>query len=274
LKAAFVQQNPPRAYNQQWNLTVQRQLTTNTILTLGYVGSHGVHIPLGVDDIDLVPPQYLKTAPDGHLAIPAGSPRINPAWGRIPATFWNDVSHYNGMIVDFDKRLSGGSWSKSIDFGSTTFSSTETYNGSENPYPFITSLNRGPSDYDVRHNGVIHFTWNIPGASNVQRVSKDILAGWQLGGIFSARTGPPFGVSLTADTVGTGNKRQRMNAAQRPDFNPLPGCSTKTINPGNLTNYIKTQCFSVPKAGEIGNLGRNTLRAPGFQTFDPSLSKT
>jgi hypothetical protein len=122
LKAAFVQQNPSRAYNQQWNLTIQRQLSANTILTVGYVGSHGVHEPPGVDDIDLVPPQYLTAAPDGHLSIPAGSPRINPAWGRIPATFWNDVSSYNGGIVDFTRRLSGGlefggayTYAKSID---------------------------------------------------------------------------------------------------------------------------------------------------------------
>jgi hypothetical protein len=64
-----------------------------------------------------------------------------------------------------------------------------------------------------------------------------------------------------------------LNAAQRPDLNPLPGGSTNAVNPRNTTNYINSQCFFIPQAGEIGNLGRNTLRAPGFQTFDPSLSK-
>jgi hypothetical protein len=281
LKAAYLEPNPPRAYNQQWNLTIQRQLSENLVLTLGYVGSHAVHIPLGVDDIDLVPPQYLRTAPDGHLSFPAGSPRINPNWSRIPATFWNDFSAYNGMVVDFTKRLSHGlffggayTWSKTIDQGSTTFSTTELNNSTENPYPFLPSLNRGPSDYDVRSNGVLHFTWNIPSSSSFNGVAKGILAGWQLGGIFSTHTGAPFTVSLTSDTAGTGNKRQRLNAGQRPDFNPLPGCSTNAINPGNPSNYIKKECFSVPATGELGNLGRGTLRQPGFQEFDPSLFKT
>jgi hypothetical protein len=281
LKAAYLQPNPPRAYNQQWNLTIQRQLSESLVFTLGYVGSHAVHIPLGVDDIDLVPPQYLKTDPDGHLAFPAGSPRINPNWGRIPATFWNDFSSYNGMVVDFTKRLSHGlffggayTWAKTIDEGSTTFSTTELNNSTENPYPFLPSMNRGPSDYDIRSNAVVHFTWNIPSSSSFAGISKAVLSGWQMGGIFSAHTGAPFTVSLTSDTAGTGNKRQRLNAAQRPNFNPLPGCSTNAINPGNPSHYIKTECFSVPVAGELGNLGRGTLRQPGFQEFDPSLSKT
>jgi hypothetical protein len=185
------------------------------------------------------------------------------------------------MVVDFTKRLSHGlffggayTWAKTIDEGSTTFSTTELNNSTENPYPFLPSLNRGPSDYDIRSNAVVHFTWNIPSSSSFAGISKAVLSGWQMGGIFSAHTGAPFTVSLTSDTAGTGNKRQRLNAAQRPNFNPLPGCSTNAINPGNPSHYIKTECFSVPVAGELGNLGRGTLRQPGFQEFDPSLSKT
>ena len=95
-----------------------------------------------------------------------------------------------------------------------------------------------------------------------------------MAGIFSVHTGPPFTVSLQGDRAGTGNKRQRQNGAQRPDFNPLPGCSVNAINPGNPSNYIKTECFSFPAAGEIGNLGRGTLRQPGLEELDPSLFKT
>jgi hypothetical protein len=281
LRASYVQPNPPRAYNQQWNLTIQRQITANSVVTLGYVGAHAVHIPRGIDDLDLVPPSFLTTAPDGHLAFPAKSPRINPNWGRMPSTLWDDVSSYNGMVVDFSKRLSRGlffsgayTWSKTIDLGSSTFSTNESSNGTESPYPFIASLNRGPSDYDVRHTGVVNFTWTIATPGSLAGVSKQLLAGWQLGGIFSAHTGPPFTLTLTSDVAGTGNGRQRQNGGQRPNFNPQPGCSTNAINAGDTLNYIKTQCFSVPAAGEIGNLGRGTLRQPAFQEFDPSLFKT
>jgi hypothetical protein len=280
LRASYVQPNPPRAYNQQWNLTIQRQLTTNGALTVGYIGSHGVHIPQGIDDFDLVPPTFLTKTADGHLAFPAGSPRINPNWGRIPSTVWSNVASYNALVVDFSKRMSHGlffsgayTWSKNIDLGSSSFSSNETSNGTENPYPFISSLNKGPSDYDIAHNFVINFTWDLPTSSSFKGVSKAVLEGWSLGGIFSAHTGPPFTVSVQTDVAGTGNKRQRQNGAQRPDFNPLPGCSVNATNPGNPYNYIKTQCFSPPAAGTIGNLGRGTLRGPGLEEFDPSLFK-
>ena len=60
------------------------------------------------------------------------------------------------MVIDFSKRLSRGlflsgayTWSKNIDQGSTTFSSNETNNGAENPYPFIPRLNRGA--FRLRH---------------------------------------------------------------------------------------------------------------------------
>jgi hypothetical protein len=63
------------------------------------------------------------------------------------------------------------------------------------------------------------------------------------------------------------------SGGQRPDFNPSPGCSVNAIDPGNPSNYIKTQCFAFPAPGILGNLGRNTLRGPGLQEFDFSLFK-
>ena len=63
------------------------------------------------------------------------------------------------------------------------------------------------------------------------------------------------------------------SGGQRPDYNPAPGCSPNAVNPGNPLNYIKLQCFSFPALGELGNLGRNTLRGPRLEDFDISLFK-
>ena len=130
------------------------------------------------------------------------------------------------------------------------------------------------ADFDIAHNFVYSFTWAIPTPQSFTGVSRALLAGWGLGGILTAHTGAPFSVTLQTDRANTGNRTAGgTGGGQRPDFNPLPGCSTNAINPGNSTNYIKTQCFSFPAAGELGNLGRNTLRGPGLQEFDPSLFK-
>ena len=282
LRASFVEQNPHRAYNQEWNLTIQRQLTANLALTLGYVGAHGVHLPRSIEDADEVP-FSLVTFANGHLLFPqtGAIQRINPNFSRIATTLWDDSSSYHSLVVNVDKRFSKGfrlgaayTWSKSIDFGSNTFSDNEAINTSGNPYAFFIPIQRGPSDFDITHKVVVNYTWDIPTPHSLSGVAHAALAGWELGGIFTGQTGPPFTVTLSTDRARTGDSRVRSTSGgQRPDFNNIPGCTSNAINPGNPDNYIKLQCFTVPAVGALGNLGRNTLRGPGLQDLDFSLFK-
>jgi len=90
----------------------------------------------------------------------------------------------------------------------------------------------------------------------------------------TARSGAPFSVTIQTDRARTGDSRTRSTSGgQRPDFNAAPGCNPNAINPGNPSNYIKTECFAWPALGQLGNLGRNTLRGPGLQEDDFSLFK-
>jgi hypothetical protein len=121
---------------------------------------------------------------------------------------------------------------------------------------------------------VLNGTWTIPVAESFHGASRAILAGWELGGIFTLHSGVPFTVKLTSDEAFTGNSRVNSSAGgQRPDFKPGPGCSTNPTNPGQPSNYINLNCFAFPAPGVLGNLGRNTLRGPGFEDFDFSLFK-
>jgi len=91
-RETFVEPDPPRAYNMQWNFTIQRQLASDVVATLGYVGSRANHLPRSLEDIDQVPLSLVTVAPDGHLLFPktgtiqksipptAGSP---PLFGTI-----------------------------------------------------------------------------------------------------------------------------------------------------------------------------------------------
>ena len=282
-RQTYLESNPPRAYNMQWNLTIQRQLASNIAVTAGYVGSRSNHLPRSVEDIDQVPLSLVTTAPDGHLQFPKTGTiqRINPAYSRIAATLWDDHATYHGLVLNLNKRFSRGlflnaayTWSKSIDLGSNTFSDNESTNTSGSPYAFLPSLQKGVSDFDVAHNFVVNYSWSIPTPVSFSGVSRAVLAGWELGGVFSARTGAPFSVTIQTDRARTGDSRVRSSSGgQRPDFNPLPGCSVNAINPGNPSNYIRTECFSWPALGELGNLGRNTLRGPGLENYDFSLFK-
>jgi hypothetical protein len=282
-RETYVEQNPPRAYNMQWNFTVQRQLASNIALTVGYVGSRGNHLPRSIEDIDQVPLSLVTVAPDGHLQFPKTGtiPRINPTYSRIAATVWDDYSTYHSLVANVEKRFSRGfffnagySWSKSIDLGSNTFSDNEETNTSGTPYAFQPKLQRGISDFDVTHNFVLNYSWAIPTPASFNGFRRTALGGWELGGIFTARSGAPFSVTIQTDRARTGDSRTRSTSGgQRPDYNAAPGCNPNAINPGNPSNYIKTECFSWPALGQLGNLGRNTLRGPGLQEDDFSLFK-
>ena len=295
-RVAYIEANPHRAYNDQWNFTIQRQLTASTALTVGYVGSHAVHVPLGIEDMDQVPLSQVTFSPTGQPMFPIpldpntnppptlkqqvkAIQRINPNFSRIVGTLWRDYSKYNGLLVNVSKRLSHGfaiqgayTWSKSLDQGSATFSDNEYLNTAGPSYAFLPNLQNGVSDFNITHNFTLNGTWNIPVSEGLHGAPRAILSGWEVGSIFSAHTGVPFTVKINQDLGLTGNSRVNSSAGgQRPDFNPGPGCTTNPVNPGNPTNYINYNCFSLPAVGTLGDLGRNTLRGPGFVDFDFSL---
>jgi Carboxypeptidase regulatory-like domain/TonB-dependent Receptor Plug Domain len=287
-EVVYVQQNPPRAYNQAWNLTVEHQLTSDTALMVGYVGSHSVHVPLNIDDMDQVPLSLVTFAPNGQLLfpIPAGGKssnikRINPNYGRIEGMVWTDYSIYHGLLTNISKRMAHGfalqgtyTWSKSMDEGSSTFSDNEYDNTVGPSYAFDLKLQKGVSDYNITNNLILNGQWNIPVSSSFRGAAQRVLGGWQLGGIMQYHSGEPFSVRLTSDQAFTGNSRTHSSAGgQRPNFNPAPGCTTNAINPGQPSNYINTSCFSFPAPGVLGNLGRNTLRGPKYVDLDSSLFK-
>jgi hypothetical protein len=290
-RVAYVEANPHRSYNNQWNLSIQRQLTPDTALTVSYVGSHAVHVPVGIEDIDQIPLSKVTFA-NGEIMfpIPPGATlkqqiknnlpnRINPNFGRIVATLWRDYSKYNGLLVNLNKRFSHGfalqgsyTYSKSLDQSSATFSDNEYLNTAGSPYAFIPNLQNGVSDFDLKHNFVLNGTWNIPVSQSFSGKTKALLGGWELGSIFTAHSGVPFTVKETQDQAFTGNSRVNSSAGGlRPNFNPGPGCTTNPTNPGQPNNYINLNCFSLPAPGVLGNLGRNTLRGPGFDDVDLSL---
>jgi hypothetical protein len=182
--------------------------------------------------------------------------------------------------VDVNRRFSRGlffktayTWSKSMDGGSNTFSDNESTNTSGSAYAFFPELQRGVSDFDLAHRLVVSYSWSIPAPASLTGASKALLDGWELGGIFTVQSGPPFTVTIQTDQARTGDSRVRSTSGgQRPNYNPAPGCSVNATNPGDL-NYIRTECFTFPALGQLGNLGRNTLRGPGLQEADASLVK-
>ena len=295
LTSSYVEQNPHRNYIMAWNLNVQRQLSQNTTVMLGYVGNHGVHMLDRTDDADVVLP--VATTPEGFLfPFPAGSgTRLNPAVGAISAEAWGGDSEYDALEAQVTKNMSHGfqvqgsyTWGKGIDTGSASVLGDPFTNSISSLFFFCKSCRRGLSDYNIAQTLVVNYLWSVPTPKRFGNIGSQVLGGWELGGIITAETGVPITPLIGGDPLGLSS----TDPYDFPDRLTGPGCGGNPVNPGNVGNYIKLNCFAVPMATSAiaaqctpfsavpgscsnlaGNAGRNSVIGPGLVNFDFSLFK-
>ena len=251
----------------RYSFTLHRELPGQTVVSAGYTGAHGWHQIRLLDEWNSRVPQIL---PDGRKFFAPNVPRKNPAIGNIRIRFPDNNNFYNSMLLSLNKRFSGGlqfqasyTFSKNISEDDLEVSGgTESENAAIGQDPDDHLESRALSNLDIRHNLVFNYTYDLP----LGRGNR--LGGWQIGGIASFSTGNPFSAGLGFD-----NARQIVRSAgggQRPDL--LPGASNNPIL-GGPDKYFDPLVFTLPEAGFLGNLGRNTLTGPGVANFDFSLTK-
>ena len=275
LKYQYIDSHPTRNYVMNWNFNIQQQFRSNLVVTVAYVGSHGVHQPFQIQDANIVLPTS-QTSAGYFWPTPAGSGMpVNPNAGQITGLLWGSSSFYDALQIHVIGRMTkclqfgaSYSWAKSIDTSSASDVGSQFLNSIQNLPWFDASLNRGLSDFDIRHNAVFNAIWQIPSphAENGLRWS---VSGWQVGGIYQVSSGLPFTPKIGGDPLGL----KSSNPFDFPDRIFGPGCNLG-VNSGNPVHYIKTQCFSFPApATRMGNAGRNSLIGPGLSNFDLSLLK-
>lgn len=297
LASTYIQQHPHRNYVMTWGLNVQHQLTPNMGIIVGYVGSHGVHQNFKVDDADMTLPTL---TPAGYVfpysADPSTTlPTLNPHFGAIRSLWWNGSSSYEGLEIGATKRMSKGfqfqgsyTWSKTLDTSSSG-SGADSYANALSSLPFYNlRLTKSVADFNTPRVLSLSATWDIPTPHFTSTFAEKTIAGWELGSIYSAQDGQPFTVLVGGDA----NGQNSSDPFSFPDRLSTPGCKS-LVNPGNINNYIKTQCFSMPTApsqdfygkycnpalafpycvNKLGNARRNILAGPGLQNLDFSVYK-
>jgi hypothetical protein len=247
---------PNYPYVLQYNFTIQRQITSQAVLTVGYVGSRGNHIPRLVDFNES--PQTVL--PDGRVFFPVGSTVQNPNIGALRYTKTDGMSYYNALQTSFQQRFSRGllfhlnyTYSKNIDTDSLFITPGGTNDLPQNP--LSQRAERELSNYDVRHNLVSYLVWDLPSAPRLKILSS----GWQLNWTTAVASGQPFGVTLSYDRS-RANPGVQSTGTERPDL--CPGASNNPIL-GNPRQYFNPTAFCLQPAGFYGNLGRNRLD-PGW----------
>ncbi len=245
---------------QQWNLTLQKQVLTDMLLEIGYLGSKGVHIP------------YYSNGNQATLDVNPANPtpilsrRLFPLFGSGMRTTGGDgISSYNAGYIKLEKRFSSGlsflthyTHGKSLDYSSQVNESVRSV--------FYPRLSKGRSLYDITDRIVFSGTYELPIGTGKRYFSSKGIAGavlgnWQINTIVSLQSGFPFFVSASGDACNCGAASQ--TATQIGD--PWSGFTQSRLQ------WFNTAAFVQPITGTLGTSGRNTLSGPWQDTVSLSL---
>jgi len=272
-------------YELQYNLDVQEQLTSGTVLSVGYVGQVARHL-WGQTNIN--PPEcdtYNDGGPDTNCtALPtvsdpnsgahftAGNPLLNPLFGSITSENETGSSSYNSLQVNlhhqFGRNLVGQvsyTWSHCIDDGSFT-SSLEEF-GADQVDPYNQSYDYGNCIFDIRHNLSVNGIYSLPFHGD------RLIEGWQVATILGVHSGLPLNVSTAApDPANLGGE-----STTRPNYTHAAGCNPnqivdKAVGVAEI-QWFNAACYVAPTNGYLGNMVRNSLPGPGTLDLDFSLIK-
>jgi hypothetical protein len=250
-----------------YSLSIQRQVTTNTVFNIAYVGSNSYHLTRNVEFNTRRP----EIGADGTYFYPATNQRLNPALGRTRSVASDAVGNYHSLQFEFVQRLSRGfrhktsyTFSKGIDDASTTAGSQAPSNPQAPQNSFLRSAERSLTAFHVAHNMAANFTYDFPW-KNVSRFSGRLMSGWQVGSIVNVSSGNPF-------TILAGFNRSRDQSRYTPDRPNLKAGASNLVQ-GGPDAYFDATAYELQLPGFHGNLGRNTLLGPGFVGVDLTLSK-
>jgi outer membrane receptor protein involved in Fe transport len=285
-------------YVQQWNVAVQRELSTNITFEAAYVGSFitNVGIPdsnlnqLTASQLAIGAPLLQRVANPYYGLIPRssslGDPTITVAQLMKPYPEYTTVSlyrnnvgttRYNGLELGVRQRLSRGvqysvayTYSKLVDDASSVFDAS-ILTGPIANYPVADSFNRSlERDYstgDIPHNFVSSAIWDLPVGAGRAHTPHGVLGAitrdWTVVGFITLQSGLPIAVTQTTNFnafAGFG--------VQRPN---LVGDPTLPADQRTTAHWFNTAAFAIAPQFTIGTASRNPVRGPSYRDVDLSF---
>ncbi len=256
----------------QMSLELQRELTRDTVMKVGYIRTRGTGLFQTVDG------NPCRIGRSCLGAANAGN-RINPNLEAVRLRTNSGSSTYDALQVSVDKRLSNNfsagvhyTWSAFIDDGSEIFnpSSAEVAVAQD---AFNRRGDRARSSYDRPHRFTGNFVYEIPFFQGQRGFAGKILGGWQVNSLFTFQSGAPFTVFLGSDpTCAVCGINGFVGNPIRPNLNTTLDLSRMTIE--EIRRAGGRSLFRGLDPGQrVGNAGRNILRADGIRNFDFGIIK-
>ena len=257
-------------YVMQYMFNVQRQLTQDIALEVGYLGNSGHKL----ERLRAYNEAILRTGPSDARALLARTPW--PAYGRIQQVDGSVNSNYNALNVKLQQRFSKGltylvgyTWSKAIDTGSAIRT-----NGGDRLFPpnsYNFGAERALSQFHTGRRAVASILYELPFGqgrhwANTSRAADLIIGGWQIGTILTFSDGTPINVGNIGD-------RANVGVENWPD---ATGVTPFLDNP-TTERFWNISAFDTNNPAlqyRNGNVNRNALFTPGLRNWDFSLHKS
>jgi carboxypeptidase family protein len=277
---------------EEWNFSVEQQLTPNTSLRVAYAGSESFHNIVIKDVNSIVPVRCTNPAgcvsgglnavrglaPQGTLYVPVGT-RPNPALSNASQYYsFEGTTSANSLQIELKKRFSGGlqfkgsyTWSKVLDEGSDVGLGA-SQNTTNVLHVYDIRSDKGPSAHDITHQATISGSYELPWGqgrrwlSGVHGAADKLASGWQLNWIVGLNSGYPLIPTLGANVSGNGDTSPPDRVSWNPAF-------TGKVITGTATQWFDPHAFAVPQSGTFGNTGVGVIRAAGLGNLDLSLFK-
>lgn len=275
----YVPRDTRTGYIQNWQLSVQRELTSNMLIDVAYVANHAIKLVL-LADLNQARPNN----PGETLLVNARRPisGFRSISAVLPAAF----SNYNALQVKFERRFSKGlyvlnsfTWSKAIDNVSQVLEEPNGNTG--NPQSvYNIAADRGLSAYDEPINNTTSVVWNLPFgrgrafAGNLPGALEAAIGGWTITAINTMRSGQTINLrySPSAQASVTANLPSFLGGvALRPN---ISGPVVAPEGSRTIDNYFNISNVSIPSVNQpFGSAGRNIARSDAFYQLDFGLQK-
>ncbi len=259
-------------YADQYSLEVQRELTRDVVLRVGYVGTKGTALFQTIDANPNRPRTTPPTATDPNV-------RVDPTRGVVRLRANAASSIYHSLQMSLDKRLSQNfsagvhyTWSKFIDEASEIFNPST----GEVAIPqdsFNRRADRAVSSYDRTHRLTGNFVYELPFFRAQAGALGRLLGGWQTSGFITFQSGAPFTVFNGSDPLQSlSGINGLVGDPIRPNLNTRMNLRGMTV--AQILRAGGASLFAPLRPGQrVGDAGRNILRADGIGNIDLSIAK-